>query len=81
MSCHYRRWRQSQEDSLVTVWSAPALVCQHTFHKSENRAILITTRMKSVATKLVEPRDMIVVNPMTDRDAIALEEEAGQVDE
>jgi tetratricopeptide (TPR) repeat protein len=40
--------------------------------QSQNGVILITTRTKSVATKLVEPRDVIVVDPMTDIDAIML---------
>jgi hypothetical protein len=40
--------------------------------QSENGAILITTRTRSVATTLVEPRDVIVVEPMTDTDAITL---------
>jgi hypothetical protein len=40
--------------------------------QSENGAILITTRTRSVATMLVEPRDVIVVDPMIDTDAISL---------
>lgn len=40
--------------------------------QSQNGAILITTRTRSVATKLVEPRDVIMVDPMVDTDAIAL---------
>ncbi|ERF69453.1 hypothetical protein EPUS_07857 [Endocarpon pusillum Z07020] len=40
--------------------------------QSQNGAILITTRTRSVATKLVESRDVIVVDPMTDMDAITL---------
>ena len=34
--------------------------------QSQNGATLITTRTWSVATKLVEPRDIISVEPMTD---------------
>jgi hypothetical protein len=40
--------------------------------QSENGAILITTRTRSVATTLVEARDAIVVNPMNDTDAVTL---------
>lgn len=40
--------------------------------QSQNGAILITTRTTSVTTKLVEPRDVIAVDPMTDVDAITL---------
>jgi Tetratricopeptide repeat len=40
--------------------------------QSQNGVILITTRTRSVAMKLVEPRDVIVVDPMTDMDAITL---------
>jgi hypothetical protein len=40
--------------------------------QSKNGAILITTRTRSVAIKLVEPRDVIVVDPMINTDAIAL---------
>jgi tetratricopeptide (TPR) repeat protein len=40
--------------------------------QSQNGVILITTRTRSVATKLVEPRDIIPVDPMTDLDAIKL---------
>jgi len=40
--------------------------------QSPNGIILITTRTKSVATKLVESRDIILVDPMTDTDAIEL---------
>ena len=38
----------------------------------ENGTILITTRTRNVATKLVEPRDIIPVEPMTNTDAIVL---------
>ena len=37
-----------------------------------NSALLVTTRARSVATKLVEPRDVIAVEPMTEVDATAL---------
>jgi tetratricopeptide (TPR) repeat protein len=40
--------------------------------QSENGTILITTRTRSVAIKLVEPRDVIPVDPMIDVDAIML---------
>jgi hypothetical protein len=40
--------------------------------QSQNGVILITTRTRSVATKLVEPQDLIVVNLMTDMDATTL---------
>jgi hypothetical protein len=40
--------------------------------QSQNGVILITTRTRSVATKLVEPRDMILINLMTDTYAITL---------
>lgn len=40
--------------------------------QSENGAILITTRTRSVATTLVEARDAIVVDPMNDTDAVTL---------
>jgi hypothetical protein len=40
--------------------------------QSLNGKILITTRTKSVASKLVEPRDIILVDPMIDMDAIEL---------
>jgi Tetratricopeptide repeat len=40
--------------------------------QSQNGVILITTRTRSVVTKLVEPRDVIVVDPMTDMDATTL---------
>ena len=40
--------------------------------QSENGAILITTRTRSVATTFVEARDVIVVDPMNDTDAVTL---------
>jgi hypothetical protein len=40
--------------------------------QSLNGTILSTTRTRSVATKLVEPRDIISVDPMIDTDAIVL---------
>lgn len=40
--------------------------------QSENGTILITTRTWNVAVKTVEPRDVIVVKPMTNKDATAL---------
>jgi tetratricopeptide (TPR) repeat protein len=40
--------------------------------QSQNGAILITTRTRSMVTTLVEPRDVIIVDPMTDIDAITL---------
>jgi hypothetical protein len=40
--------------------------------QSENGAMLITTRTKSVALKLVEPRDVIMVDRMIDADAVTL---------
>ena len=40
--------------------------------QSQNGTILITTRTRSVATKLVERRDIILIDRMTDTDAIRL---------
>ena len=40
--------------------------------QSANGAILVTTRTSSVAAKIVEPRDVIVVDPMTNTDAMTL---------
>lgn len=40
--------------------------------QSQNGVILTTTGTRSVATKLVEPRDVIVVDPMTDINATTL---------
>lgn len=40
--------------------------------QSLNGKILITTRTRSVVTKLAELRDIIPVDPMTDPDAIKL---------
>lgn len=40
--------------------------------QTQNGAVLITTRTKSVAHKLVEPRDTIPIDPMTEADAIEL---------
>jgi tetratricopeptide (TPR) repeat protein len=40
--------------------------------QSQNGSILITTRTSDMATKLVELRDVIVVDPMTDMDAVTL---------
>jgi tetratricopeptide (TPR) repeat protein len=40
--------------------------------QSRNGAILITTRTRSVATKLVEPRDIIEIEPMTNTEATTL---------
>jgi tetratricopeptide (TPR) repeat protein len=53
------------DGSLQRPWSAY-------LPQSEHGAILITTRTRSVATKLVEPRDIIPVEPMTDQDAVTL---------
>ena len=40
--------------------------------QSANGALLVTTRTRSVATKLVEARDVIAVKPMAEIDAVAL---------
>jgi tetratricopeptide (TPR) repeat protein len=40
--------------------------------QSQNGTILITTRTRSVAIKLVERRDIIPIDPMTDIDALVL---------
>jgi Tetratricopeptide repeat/NB-ARC domain len=40
--------------------------------QSQNGVILITTRVRSVATKLIEPRNIILVECMTDKDALTL---------
>ena len=40
--------------------------------QSANGALLVTTRTTAVADKLVEPRDMIMVEPMAKIDAVAL---------
>lgn len=37
--------------------------------QSANGALLVTTRTRSVASKLVEPRDVIAVEPMAKMDA------------
>jgi hypothetical protein len=40
--------------------------------QSQNGIVLITTRTKSVATKLAETRDIILIDHMTGADAVAL---------
>lgn len=40
--------------------------------QSQNGAVLVTTRTMNVADKLVEPRDAIPIDPMTEVDAVQL---------
>lgn len=40
--------------------------------QSANRAVLVTARTTTVASKLVEPHDVIVVEPMAKIDAVTL---------
>ena len=49
--------------------------------QSANKALLVTTRTRSVATKLVKPRDVIAVKPMAKTNAITLlQKKLGAVD-
>lgn len=40
--------------------------------QSANGALLVTSRTRHVASKLVEPRDIVMVEPMVQDDAVAL---------